>query len=41
MKHNTEDDLWIVVQGRVWEMTDFIAADHPGNLKMMNVLYVK
>ena len=30
MKHNTEEDLWIVVQGRVWEMTEFIAADHPG-----------
>jgi xylitol oxidase len=30
MRHNTEDDLWIVVSGRVFEMTGFIASDHPG-----------
>ena len=30
MEHNTEDDLWIVVAGRVWDMTGFIASDHPG-----------
>lgn len=30
MRHNTENDLWIVVAGRVWDMTRFIANDHPG-----------
>jgi xylitol oxidase len=30
MQHNDEDDLWIVVAGRVWDMTRFVASDHPG-----------
>ncbi|KAH9820960.1 L-lactate dehydrogenase (cytochrome) like protein [Teratosphaeria destructans] len=28
-QHNTPDDCWIVVDGRVWDMTEF-APDHPG-----------
>ena len=30
MEHNTVDDLWVVIDGRVWDMTEFIATDHPG-----------
>jgi len=28
-KHNSPDDCWIVVNGRVWDITDF-APEHPG-----------
>ena len=30
MRHDKADDLWGVVEGRVWDMTEFIATDHPG-----------
>ncbi|CED83134.1 mitochondrial cytochrome b2- [Phaffia rhodozyma] len=29
-KHNTEDDLWIVLNGEVWDLTEFAAEGHPG-----------
>ena len=28
-KHNTQDDCWVVVDGKVWDVTDF-APEHPG-----------
>ena len=30
-RHNTVEDLWIVVDGQVWDMTDF-APEHPGGI---------
>ena len=27
--HNSPDDCWIVVDGKVWDITDF-APEHPG-----------
>ncbi|KAL8733375.1 MAG: hypothetical protein Q9166_002199 [cf. Caloplaca sp. 2 TL-2023] len=30
-EHNTVKDLWIVVDGQVWDMTDF-APEHPGGI---------
>ncbi|KAL8711585.1 MAG: hypothetical protein Q9220_003995 [cf. Caloplaca sp. 1 TL-2023] len=30
-KHNTAEDLWIVVDGQVWDMTEF-APEHPGGI---------
>ena len=30
MAHNTPNDLWVVVDGAVFDMTDFITTDHPG-----------
>lgn len=27
--HNTPSDCWIVVDGQVWDVTDFLE-DHPG-----------
>lgn len=28
-QHNAPDDIWIIVNGRVYDMTDF-APQHPG-----------
>ena len=28
-KHNSQDDCWVVVDGKVWDITDF-APEHPG-----------
>jgi L-lactate dehydrogenase (cytochrome) len=28
-KHKTPEDCWIVVDGKVWDMTEF-APEHPG-----------
>lgn len=28
-KHNNVDDCWIVVDGKVWDITEF-APEHPG-----------
>jgi L-lactate dehydrogenase (cytochrome) len=28
-KHNTPEDCWIVVEGKVWDITEF-APEHPG-----------
>jgi L-lactate dehydrogenase (cytochrome) len=33
-KHNTPEDCWIVVDGKVWDITDF-APEHPGGGKSM------
>lgn len=33
-RHSTEKDLWIVVKGEVYDMTDF-QHDHPGGKKSM------
>lgn len=29
-QHNTAKDLWVVIEGRVWDMTEFITHAHPG-----------
>lgn len=28
-QHNTDEDLWVVINGNVYDMTDFLH-DHPG-----------
>lgn len=28
-KHNTKDSLWLIVHGKVYDLTEF-APDHPG-----------
>jgi hypothetical protein len=28
-KHNTPEDCWIVVEGKIWDITEF-APEHPG-----------
>ena len=31
-KHNKDDDLWILINGHVWDVTDFLDK-HPGTRK--------
>lgn len=31
-KHNTKDDCWVIVDGQVLDVTDFLS-DHPGGAK--------
>ncbi|KAL8750510.1 MAG: hypothetical protein Q9184_006404, partial [Pyrenodesmia sp. 2 TL-2023] len=33
-KHNTADDLWIVIDGQVWDMSEF-APKHPGGIGLI------
>ena len=30
LQHNTVDDLWVAIDGIVYDMTDFVSSDHPG-----------
>jgi len=34
-KHNTPEDCWIVVDGKVWDLTEF-APEHPGGPQSKN-----
>jgi len=34
-KHNTPDDVWVIIHGKVWDLTDFAEA-HPGG---ENIIY--
>jgi len=38
-KHNTLEDCWIVVDGKVWDMTEF-APEHPGGGQSECVKYL-
>lgn len=33
-KHNSEKDLWVVINGQVWDMTSF-APSHPGGIEII------
>ena len=33
--HNKEDDCWIIVDGKVYDVTDYID-EHPGGLSILN-----
>lgn len=33
-KHNTKDDCWVIVEGKVWDLTGF-APDHPGGAHLV------
>jgi L-lactate dehydrogenase (cytochrome) len=33
-KHNSKDDLWLIVHGKVYDLTEF-APEHPGGAKIL------
>jgi cytochrome b involved in lipid metabolism len=39
-KHNAAEDLWLVVDGTVYDMTDF-APEHPGGIDSEYILSYK
>ncbi|ROT35063.1 cytochrome b5, partial [Sodiomyces alkalinus F11] len=33
-EHNTKEDLWVAVQGKVYQLSDFVT-DHPGGIDVL------
>ena len=33
-KHNTGEDLWLIVKGQAYDLTDF-APEHPGGMRIL------
>jgi cytochrome b involved in lipid metabolism len=36
-KHKTEDDAWIIIEGKVYDVTDYIE-EHPGGDSILNTV---
>ena len=34
-KHNTEDSLWLVIDGKIYDVTEFSKNEHPGGFEVM------
>ncbi|GAA5850055.1 hypothetical protein JCM8547_000998 [Rhodosporidiobolus lusitaniae] len=34
-KHNKTDDLWVIVNGNAYDLTDVLAPEHPGGLRIL------